>query len=388
MRILAITFNSELSGGANRSFLMVIDTLQKKYGNDIYTIIPSKGPIEDALSHLSLPYEIINIFQVGYTLGHKSKDVLGMIKTNIKVIQNFVMAVLAATRFRKGKYDIVYINGTGHFFGWYLAKRLKLPYVWHFRGYLTKEAYFVWNQRRKFNDPHGKIIVISKSMLTSLPQTHGVRYERIQLIHNGLQWTDEKIPSQDRTNGIHCLLCGRLVRAKGQAEAIEAIHILHTMGYTYVYLHLAGDTSRGSRDYLEGLKTEVRKYHLGEYVIFEGQVEHMSEFRRRMNIELMCSECEPFGRVTVEGMHSGLVVIGSNKGGTLDIIQDNVNGLLYEQGNADDLARKIKRVIEDEALAARLAASGREFTKTHFTVEQNVGAINQLLEEQARRAGR
>ena len=83
-------------------------------------------------------------------------------------------------------------------------------------------------------------------------------------------------------------------------------------------------------------------------------------------------------------MHSGLVVIGANTGGTIDIIQDGVNGLLYEQGNAQDLAQKIMTVIENVDLTKRLASDAIEFSKTNFTVEQNVSAINDILVSQIR----
>ena len=120
-------------------------------------------------------------------------------------------------------------------------------------------------------------------------------------------------------------------------------------------------------------------------VILEGQIEDMAAFRENMNIELMCSICEPFGRVTVEGMRSGLIVIGSNTGGTVDIIQDGYNGYLYQQGNSTDLADKIQYVIEHENEALFIAKNAIEFTKTHFTVEQNVSAINDVLCEAVRK---
>ena len=89
--------------------------------------------------------------------------------------------------------------------------------------------------------------------------------------------------------------------------------------------------------------------------------------------------------MTVEGMRSGLIVIGSNTGGTVDIIQDGYNGYLYQQGNSTDLADKIQYVIEHENEALCIAKNAIEFTKTHFTVEQNVSAINDVLCEAVRK---
>ena len=46
------------------------------------------------------------------------------------------------------------------------------------------------------------------------------------------------------------------------------------------------------------------------------------------HVGLMCSECEAFGRVTVEAMRAGLPVCRTNSGGAPEIIDPGVNGLL------------------------------------------------------------
>ena len=206
------------------------------------------------------------------------------------------------------------------------------------------------------------------------------------MVHNGLKWGKNiKTSSQNRIDGIHCVLCGRLVRSKGQGDAIEALRILRERSFDNVYIHFAGELNEASLSYLEELREKVRVNHLEDHIIFEGQIEDMAAFRKSMNIELMCAVCEPFGRVTVEGMRSGLVVIGSNTGGTVDIIQDGFNGYLYQQGNSTDLADKIQYVIEHENEALCIVKNAIEFSKTHFTVEQNVNTINDVLCETVRK---
>ena len=121
----------------------------------------------------------------------------------------------------------------------------------------------------------------------------------------------------------------------------------------------------------------MKNNNLENDVTFCGEVKNMAELRRGMNVELMCNPNEPFGRVTVEGMRSGLVVIGINSGGTKDIIIDNENGLLYE--NCEDLANKIEYVYKNENYRKELAKKAYEYSQTHFTVEENVNKIEQVL---------
>lgn len=72
----------------------------------------------------------------------------------------------------------------------------------------------------------------------------------------------------------------------------------------------------------------------------------MDLLRQNMDIELMCAERETFGWVTVEGMRSGLLVIGANTGATPEIITNMKTGLLYTHGDARDLADKIEWVLK------------------------------------------
>lgn len=127
--------------------------------------------------------------------------------------------------------------------------------------------------------------------------------------------------------------------------------------------------------YEKELKDLVKKYGLDSTVVFLGEVSDMVSLRSTMDIELMCAIKETFGRVTVEAMRSGLPVIGSNTGGTLEIIQDGVTGLLYKQGNAEDLAEKIIRIYKDEYFKERIAKNAYLYSQTSFTPKSNINAV-------------
>jgi glycosyltransferase involved in cell wall biosynthesis len=68
---------------------------------------------------------------------------------------------------------------------------------------------------------------------------------------------------------------------------------------------------------------------------------------------------ETFGLVGAESMSHGIPVIGSNLGATACLIEDGVDGLLFEPGNARDLAEKVTRLWTDTELCRRLGRNGR-----------------------------
>ena len=70
-----------------------------------------------------------------------------------------------------------------------------------------------------------------------------------------------------------------------------------------------------------------------------------------------------------EAMASGLPVIASNVGGNGEIVADEGVGLLVPAGDAEALAGAMSRLIEDPALAQRLATAGAKRVRADFSVE-------------------
>ena len=105
----------------------------------------------------------------------------------------------------------------------------------------------------------------------------------------------------------------------------------------------------------------------------------MNELRSRMDAELECCWCEPFGRVTVEAMLSGVPVVGSAAGGTLDIIEDGVSGLLYKLHSPEDLAQKLMWINRNPHEAAQMALRGKERALQLFSLEHSVSQIANLI---------
>lgn len=153
------------------------------------------------------------------------------------------------------------------------------------------------------------------------------------------------------------------------------------MGVSEAKLYLAGSAPETDRKYENEIKQYVAEKGLNEDVIFLGEVNDMKAVRKNMDIELMCAILETFGRVTVEGMRNGLLVIGSNTGGTIEIIRDKENGLLYEQGNVDSLSQILYKVYQNVKFSRKVALNGYLFSQTSFTEENNVKQIYEAIRE-------
>jgi glycosyltransferase involved in cell wall biosynthesis len=176
------------------------------------------------------------------------------------------------------------------------------------------------------------------------------------------------------------LYAGRLTADKGVETAIEAMGCLvHDHGLSQARLSLAGS---GSADYTNHLRHLVAHLGLENHVTFLGWIPHeeMPQLMRQFDILLVPSKWpEPFARIVLEGMISGLAVIATPSGGTSEILRDSENGLLFTPGDSQDLAQKIACVAIDRQLLRKLQDNGRKTVIESFTLSKMMDAYECYL---------
>jgi glycosyltransferase involved in cell wall biosynthesis len=74
-------------------------------------------------------------------------------------------------------------------------------------------------------------------------------------------------------------------------------------------------------------------------------------------------------------MKLGKPVIGAASGGTVELIRDGFNGLLYSSGNYKELAEKIRLLTLQPGMLALLGKNAKEFADSNFTDETYAGKI-------------
>jgi len=183
-------------------------------------------------------------------------------------------------------------------------------------------------------------------------------------------------------NKVHLLYFGGLSHHKGVHTAIEAIHALNERGYAdKVDLTILGG---GNSDYISFLKSLVIQYNIGSQVEFIERVpkNKVVNWLKKYDVFLFTSIWqEPFGRTIVEAMMAGLIVIGSNVGGSREIFTKYSPDIVFEPEDFQALADRIVSVIEDPNLRVRLRQKGRQLVLEHFTLERMVNEIEAYLLE-------
>ena len=181
---------------------------------------------------------------------------------------------------------------------------------------------------------------------------------------------------------LRLLYAGRLTPKKGVETAIKALATtIHAGGLDGITLKLAGT---GDERYVARLHDLAVKQGVEKAVSFLGLVPaaEMPQLMQQCDILLVPSNWpEPFARVVLEGMLSGLVVVATPCGGTGEIVTDNENGLLFAPDDSDDLAAKISCLAANPAARVRLASAGKRMVQQKFTFDVMLDEVEGYLKE-------
>ena len=329
MRILFIT-NYPFLYGANRSLLSLMEYFRKQ-GEDVCLLLPKEGDLshkllEEDINYIRFPYlSSLFIYKKDWTLLQQS--IIFILKVITLLLFPFLLI-----RIWWYRPNLIYSNSNADNLGFFLAKILRVKHVTHIRDFLDLDhgMFFIGGNeaKRKFINKSDAVIYVSRTvaehiqMSKQLPPNHVVIYNGVKNNSNG--YTERNLSKQ-----INMGIVGLLVEGKGQHLAITYLKSI-LVEYPNTVLHIWGD-KEGS--YKKKLYSLVNQFDLGCHVIFHGFEKNTDIIYREMDVLLMFSRMEGFGRVTVEAMQRGIPVIGYNSGGTSEIIKNGFNGYLFKTEN-------------------------------------------------------
>lgn len=275
---------------------------------------------------------------------------------------------------REEKPDIVHTHGS--FSGRIAGKRCKTRVVFTRHSGFTPPGYL---KKGPLHGLHGalqcryadRVIAISPFTAQNL-MDGGIPERRIAVMMNGVapltpaspeaqaalrrRWS---IPEGIFTAGI----LARLEPYKGQMLLLDAAKILREQGREFCIL-IGG---AGSQE--QGLRARIGELGLSEQVKMVGFVQDVAEFLSVLDVQVNSSYVETSSLSVIEGMTLSVPAVASNCQGNPWLVDDGISGLLFESGNARDLAEKIAQMMDDPEKRAALGRGARQAYETRFTGE-------------------
>jgi glycosyltransferase involved in cell wall biosynthesis len=355
-------------GGAEVALLNVLTYLDR----DTYTpiaLVP-EGDLMDALCQLNVPCVHIPILDGlnRYTLPYFIKNLPRL-----------------ASHLSRENPDLIHANT--NFVSEYsgiLSFWMKIPAIGHIRDIEQFGRMGRWMIRQ-----NTKVIAISEAVKRYLlgeriPEHQIVRvYDGVDL---GQYQPHQPIPScvkearEDLKNSVIVGLIGQIGERKGHLYLLEAARTL-VQAHPNVRFWIVGKEPAHSKErYTERLYQYVERNHLEQYVTFWGFRTDIPKILAQLDILVLPSLQEPFGKIVIEAMAMEKPVVASKVGGVPEIVVDGKTGLLIPPGDSDAIRQALESLISDQETRKEMGVEGRKRVEQMFTLEKHVHKIQQLYE--------
>lgn len=166
-------------------------------------------------------------------------------------------------------------------------------------------------------------------------------------------------------------IVGRIEAQKGQHLVLEALKKLSKKGTDAKALIVGHTMDEG---YLRRLQEEYR-----DIAVFTGFTNEAQILMQLCDVIVLATEKETFGLVLIEAMMCGVCVVASDSGGPLEIVDDGINGLLFETSNSDDLSAKLEMLAHDEQKRLDFAKAGQLKAMEKFESHKQFAQLQQTL---------
>lgn len=350
--------NDLTMGGAPQSLIDMICYMEHFVTPIVVTA--SNRRLEEILKNKNITYYIVNINRgfgkIGqHTINDEEKD--------------FVINYEAALKIKKIIIDndvsLVHINSSVSNAGAMAALLSGIPYIWHLRE--IPEQQFgceFWDKTLKqmlFEATDG-FVAISDCVKQDYKKKYNIDSIRLYNIIDSGRFKQKLSTVHKKNNNI--ILAGNISEAKGQLEAIKAIKLLVDKGCADIKLHLIGNYDGRFKWCFDRY---IQRYGIEQNVVLLPYADDLSEIRKKCMISLTTSKYEALGRVTIEAMLAGNIVIGSDTGEIPKLIgNDGERGYLYSMGDASSLADTIFRVLNEKNGHDDLLIRAQNFAEITF----------------------
>jgi glycosyltransferase involved in cell wall biosynthesis len=180
---------------------------------------------------------------------------------------------------------------------------------------------------------------------------------------------------------------------KGQDDAVRIVAHLKRER-PGVRLLLVGSVTFDGRATRYDNQAHVRRLHaliesqgVREEVVLLGERDDVPAVLRAVDLLLVPSWEEPFGRTVVEAMAMSVPVVATSVGGPAEIVRPGVDGLLLEPRRPERWAESIEPLLEDPDRLAQMGQSARARAIESFSLSAHVDAVLAVYREVAAREG-
>jgi len=358
--VLYVTERSDFFGGGQRSLRDLLGALDRSRYRPV-AVLPEDGPLAFALRADGVATRFVPLPRLR--------------PGSLLAAPRAVLALVALAR-RKEAVLLHSDSPRAALYAGIAARLLRLPHLWHVRASRPSSetadrilAALARSIVAVSNAAAGRSRALRRAPhLAVVPTGIGA----LQLFDRDTARARLGLPREAVVLGV----VGRLERDKGDEDAIEAFARLRAAGHATHLMFVGGPGEEA--EYADELLRGTDEGGLSEAVRFAGPRPEAAALFPAFDLLLHPSRHEALPRVLIEALRAGVPVVASAAGGSAEVIEDGVSGLLVPPRDPEALAGAAARLLRDAALRTACVAAGRDRAGRRFDLQAMARAIEAI----------
>lgn len=364
VQVLFVNIEGRVSGAEN-SLLLLAKSLPSEYS--VSTACPGKGGLLSEMGDLG-----VRCFALPSMAGWRrftARWLLGWLRINCRLLK-----ILLRVR-----PDVIHANS------FYSLVFLILPtllsggrLICHGRDF-SRFAIFVklcsWRCHR--------VIAVSQAVKDNLIG-QGVNPDKIDVVYNGVEVEDvdkERFKDDCHKKAPVFAHVGQFVPWKKQKLFLEAAALVVRELPGSKFMLVGDDIFGRNPEYKDEIFQTIQRLGISKNVVFSGWQEDMDKVWDRISCLVHTADREPFGRVVIEAMARGILVIAVGRCGPREIMEDRKTGLLVEPDNVEQLSEAMLKVVREPKKARAIAINGYRHVMNNFSAQKTAECVARIYED-------
>jgi glycosyltransferase involved in cell wall biosynthesis len=382
VRILYVSDSTTVSG-AEIVVLGYLDALRER-GHEAFGFVHGANTrLQRELNHRGVPFTATTAY---------SRRIIAT-TPNPLALAEFARAFASVARsmaagIRAQRIDVVHaISYPASLYTAFAAATTRVPHVWHEHN--IKRLHAANRPIYRAVAATCRWVVGPSDAVTGNLARAGIPASRLRTVYNGIDLgrfapSDSEVTTRVRgeldvsAGEVAIGLFGQMLPYKGQMTLIEAAPAV-LEHHPHARFFLVGALE--NPPYEQQLRSAIAAAGLTHRFRFTGWRADVQDVMRAMDVVVVGTTTpEPAALALMEAMALQRPLVATRTGGTPEIVVDGETGLLYTPGDAADLARRIRELLDDPALGRRLGTAGRARMERHFSRERHFDEMLRLYE--------
>jgi glycosyltransferase involved in cell wall biosynthesis len=288
---------------------------------------------------------------------------------------------------RWGQFDVVHAHDLwSNMIGVVAGKVARVPVIITSQRDLSHDAWYQGKRKkwlRRAQCASSAVLTNAGMIREGLLRDEGLPADKVRVLYNGVDLDGFRAVPGARA---------KLFPGMERAKLVVLVGNMHTdvKGHPTLIAAAPGIGSRcpqvrfvmvGDGEKRREFESEVENGGVASHFLFCGRRTDIAQVLASCDVAVLPSAAEGMPNAVLEYMAAALPVVASAVGGSLEVIEDGVTGLLVPPADPVALGNAVARVLEDTVLAQRLARNGRELVERKFSFDRLTHEVGELYEE-------